>query len=670
MHDFSNISKNFYKIKKIWTEQGLRIVLKKVLHLAEKSLLRSASIRTLEKRNIIFKNVDNKILNKEIKLFFCYGLLRSPNDIKLEIKSLPSDLTDWIVQEGKRILRNEFILYGRLKVNFGVEGFSWLRDPLSGFIWPLNVHPDKVGTQKPVGTDVKNLWEIARFQFLFYLAYNHILTGDERFSRFAVEKISLWFKENPFLQGPHWSRAMEASIRLMNWCVYLPLLDVFNVSDSSFQQRLARSILEHFIYIRENLEVSPSQAGNHYLADLIGLLLAGVLFPKVEWARETYEFAIGEFEKEVLRQFNTSGLNFEGSLPYHRLSSEMCVIGLALIKKYGLTVSPKIIERLKRISEFTKYYSDICEEIPIIGDNDSGLCVKYYPGQESNRHEYLNLLLDIFIRGKSKPKNYNDFMCSVHFTETELPDDSKFEIEDEESNDHLQVREFDGLIIARQNREGIFFNTIHSTRGHSHNDKLTVYPIIGKKLLFLDRGSFSYTGFIKKRHIDRLTSCHNGPVVNDWEQSRIWKNDPFYLNGDAKCGNRIDCQSDMVDIVGWHTGYERYRKNLKTFRKIEWDIRKRTILITDWVEGNESHDLFQFKWKFLINPAWVGEIEHSSLLLTSADSTVRFENVNGIDFNLSQDIYCPSYQIESQCQALKARCMLACGEKINFLLHY
>ena len=112
---------------------------------------------------------------------------------------------------------------------------------------------------------------------------------------------------------------MESSIRLINWCVYLPLLDIFKYTDLSFKNKITNSILEHLIYIRENLEVSPSYAGNHYLADLVGLLLACLLFPSLDWALECSDFAVKEFEKEVQRQFKRCGINFEGSLPYHRL---------------------------------------------------------------------------------------------------------------------------------------------------------------------------------------------------------------------------------------------------------------------------------------------------------------------------------------------------------------
>ena len=81
----------------------------------------------------------------------------------------------------------------------------------------------------------------------------------------------------------------------------------------------------------------------------------------------------------------------------------------------------------------------------------------------------------------------------------------------------------------------LFFNTLQSSQGHSHNDKLSIYPVIGGKLLFIDRGSFSYTGYWRKRHEDRMKCFSQCPLINDWEQNTIWKDALFYNNGEAKC---------------------------------------------------------------------------------------------------------------------------------------
>jgi Heparinase II/III N-terminus/Heparinase II/III-like protein len=668
MMQVENITKNLIKIQKLWREQGAGVVLRKLGYLASKQLTKPAAERTLLKRDVLLRDLDKDALYQDIAHFFSFGLLRPLEEIKSDIRRLPVDGADETLDEATRLLNNEFNIYGHLEVLHKSGRFSWLRDPLTGFAWPLS--PINAITHKPTGTDVKNIWELARFQFLSPLAHTYILTGDERHPHFTIAKVNSWIDENPFPYGPHWMVAMEVSIRLMNWCFHLPLIGVFELSNRSFKEKLTESLLEHLIYIRENLEISPSQATNHYLSNLVGLLLARVIFPSNTWAVECAKFAEKELEREVQRQFKESGINFEGSLPYHRLSSEICLMGAALIKKSGRDVPAGIIERLQEAASFTRYYTDTCEECPIIGDNDSGIFVKFFPGQELNRHRYLKNLFDCILDDKSEPNNIQEFLCSVHFTTAARPDSSGTDKLNADGDTELQARDFNGLIIARYKSEAFLFNTLRSSEGHTHNDKLSIYPVIGRKLVFIDRGSFSYTGFMEKRHEDRITSSHNGPVINGWEQNRIWKNDLFYINGDAKCGHRADSSGNVVTITGWHTGYRRYSPGMNVFRKVKWSTMDRTMLITDWVEGKKIHKDVRFTWYFLINPDWVGVIKNNALMLTNEEQTVYFEDMDSIGFTLTQGLYCPNYQVEAPCQALRASRTAAAGEKTHFILRY
>jgi len=670
MLNSKDLSRNLNKTQKIWVEYGLRMVLKKIAHLAAKQFVQPPEKRTLLKRAVLFQTFDKEVLNYDVDRFFSSGLLRPLERIKSDIRALPDEVADKIVPEADGLLKNRFTIYGNLKVEYDAKRFSWRRDPLTGFVWPRTSSATDVVRQKPVGTDIKTIWEIARFQFLCPLAYAYILTSKERYARFAIDKVNSWIDENHFPYGLHWTRAMEASIRLATWCIYLPLLDILKLGELSFRNKLIESFLEHLIYIRENLENAPPCANNHYLANLVALLLGRLIFPSLRWAIENAEFAERELERQIESQFKKSGINFEGSLPYHRLSSEICLMGVALIRKAGKQVPPRIVKHLCKAASLTRYYTGVAEECPIIGDNDSGIFVKFFMGQEFNQHRYLRYLFDYILDNQNKPTSVEELLCAVHFADTHQRIDSGRSNPNKRMGSNVQVKNFDGLIIARHKREALFLNTLHCAEGHAHNDKLSIYPVIGGKLLFIDRGSFSYTGFIEKRHQDRKTASHNGPVLNGWEQNRLWTNDVFYMSGDAKCSNSVKGDGDVLSITGWHNGYTRYRPGLKVFRKITWDIRKRTMLISDWTEGKAAQEEFQFTWHFLINPVWNCVMKDGTCILTSEGQSVRFKDVNGIGLTLSQGFYCPTYQVESPCPVLTASITNRTWEQINFLLYY
>lgn len=665
------LSVNLNKIQKLRAQRGIHTVFKQIIRLTTKKNGKSAFRRTLAVRNLLLKNHKVDRLTHDIEYAFSRGLLRPAGEVKANVKVIPFKYIEPILNEAERIVRNEFTIYGSVEACYAPGCFSWKADPLTGFVWPLSFSPYGGRINKPYRTDIKTIWEIARFQFLSPLAYAYIFSGEERFARFAADKINSWIDENPFLQGPHWYTPMESSIRLINWCVYLPLIDIFQHADCSLKNKLVQSILENLIFIRENLENSPLFAGNHYLADLVGLLLARLLFPSLDWASKTTHLAINEFDKELQSQFHETGINFEGSLAYHRLSYEMGLVGVALIKRNGMSVTSGIDARMKQIADFTNYYSSVSKNCPVIGDNDSGIYLKYFPGQEANQHGYLTCLSDAVLENKSAPTNVEEFLCSIHFTNAPFPNGSENSDRSKASNyNRVQVREFGGLIIARSRHEALFFNTLQSTEGHSHNDKLSVYPVIGGKLLFIDRGSFSYTGYRGKRHEDRKNSSHNSPLINDWEQSTIWKYSLFYNNGEAKCSKLIENNHDTLTLLGWHVGYDRFIKGLIVFRQIQWNINKCSMLITDWVDGITSSEIFELKLNFLVNPLWsVGE-KNGGYIFGHNNQTVELKHGKKVSFVLEQGLYCPSYQSEVPCQSLIATCKLKIGEKINYFLYY
>jgi len=167
-----------------------------------------------------------------------------------------------------------------------------------------------------------------------------------------------------------------------------------------------------------------------------------------------------------------------------------------------------------------------------------------------------------------------------------------------------------------------------------------------------------------------MSASHNGPLVNDWEQNTIWEDDPYYINGEAKCFNDVNQNESTLTITGWHTGYGRFRKSLKTYRRIEWNTKEQIILIEDWLEGKASQETFQIKWHFLINPIWDSSNSDNCFAFTYQNQSVYFEDFEGIGFKIMQSHYCPAYQVEKSCEALNASIKIGIGEKIRFRLRY
>jgi len=183
-----------------------------------------------------------------------------------------------------------------------------------------------------------------------------------------------------------------------------------------FQAVLRRTIVEHGRHIVDNLEWDPGFRGNHYLANIAGLLFIAAYLPRSGETDAWLAFAIQELKGEAARQFLADGANFEASTCYHRLAGEMLVYGTAVV--LGLTEHKKAalreyehhrwrrrprlrrapitllplpggagespfsalhFERLERAAEFTLHLSKPSGRVAQIGDNDSGRFLKILP---------------------------------------------------------------------------------------------------------------------------------------------------------------------------------------------------------------------------------------------------------------------------------------------------
>ena len=78
----------------------------------------------------------------------------------------------------------------------------------------------------------------------------------------------------------------------------------------------------HVEFTYNHLEYSTIN-GNHFTADIVGLLFGGLFFEKSESGEKWIKKSINFLEDEINNQTSLDGVNFEGSVPYHRLVTEL-----------------------------------------------------------------------------------------------------------------------------------------------------------------------------------------------------------------------------------------------------------------------------------------------------------------------------------------------------------
>ena len=266
----------------------------------------------------------------------------------------------------------------------GYAPIDWHADFKSGYRWSEDTWYRDIAYGDQPGVDVKVPWELARCQHLPILAWS--CAAAPRDSAHALEcrrefrdQLLDFIAANPPRFGVNWTCTMDVAIRASNWLV---AYDAFCAAgagfDSEFEAIFARSILEHGRHIFGNLEWSPTLRGNHYLADIVGLLCVAATLAGADEARQWLDHATQEILAEAESQFWPDGTNFEASTAYHRLSAEMLVYAAALLlaRPAKRELPTSFATRLERAAEFAvdMHRPDGC--IVQFGDNDSGRFLK------------------------------------------------------------------------------------------------------------------------------------------------------------------------------------------------------------------------------------------------------------------------------------------------------
>jgi hypothetical protein len=217
---------------------------------------------------------------------------------------------------------------------------DWQLDFKSGYRWSELTYFRDVRYGHVLGADVKIPWELARLQHLPQLALAHRLATGGR-PGFATppeyveamrNQVVDFIATNPPRFGVNWVCPMDVAIRVVNILVAVDLfIDAGAGFDRPFLALVRRSVAEHAQYVLDNLEWAEANRGNHYFANILGLLFAGAYLPRSPDVDAWFSFAVREFIGEGAGQFFPDGGNSEGSTAYHCLCGEFLSFGMALL---------------------------------------------------------------------------------------------------------------------------------------------------------------------------------------------------------------------------------------------------------------------------------------------------------------------------------------------------
>ena len=566
------------------------------------------NLELLEQNRAELLTFTENILKHEFKIL-------NNKPISVNVEYVIHERNNWLKSNiSSSNLLNSQIINNLIK-NHDYCFIDWQKDFKSNYRWNANQWSKHIIYGNVLNADIKVPWEIGRLQHLPSLAIAYHLIKDENetiSSKLADEFQSEFIdfaSSNPPRFGTQWMTSMDVGFRAVNLLISKELFELSDFQFSNeFNEHFQKSIYEHGHHIINNLEWSDGMRGNHYLANIASIIFISAYLPATDETNKWMLFGIQELVNEVCYQFNADGSNFEASIPYHFLSSEivfysfLIVLSLNQVKLRSLInieisfeigkrqVNPlsnlsseiflnesgklmlgnNLKRRLKAIGDFSKANVKSNGNIDLVGDDDSGRFIKFLPP----KLELKDLMFDNYnITG------INLFELLMKYIKGDIAD--KIPINSIIHNDNVlldlettkkaKTQSFEnfGLYIHNDNnyRLSVRCGSVgqKGKGGHSHNDQLSVCLDVAGKEVFVDSGTYCYTSDAVLRNKFRGTASHNTLQINAMEQNDWFeddKDDLFWLKNDKAKGKKIVFDDKI--FVGEHYGFGKtHRRTLK-----------------------------------------------------------------------------------------------------------
>lgn len=489
-----------------------------------------------------------------------------------------------LLDAADKIARREFSLLGASVPPTG--DWPWRIDWRFGHEWPKrawNGFDHYAKRDQPY--DVKYPWELSRLQFLLPLLQAAVLDGDATHIDTALTMLSSWCAENPFANSVNWY-PMETSMRTI--CLVMAL-DMARAAGATFAQQVPFlvEIDRNASLVWRTIEYTDVR-GNHYTANLAALLCAAAaLSPISSEARRWFAYAEQRMEKEIALQYLPDGVNFEKSLPYHRLVTDLFLLMIGVMRLQSRPVAAEAIDRIRKASEFTRRYRKPDGATPIVGDTDDAVVFAMDNLAVNDHRSTLAVAGALFNDGALAAAG--GAQPSAVWV-TGKPPSSAAEHPPSEAwlgeGGFAIIQTPNLYLLADVGEVGM-----NGRGGHGHNDLLSFELALNGHSFVIDSGSYLYTGDLKARERYRGTSAHN-TVQLDGEEIAPLGSQPFRISAAAvPLAPLLSQTPDAWNISGGHTGYSRLSARATVRRRWEASKTLPRVGIYDTVDTAGAHDV-------------------------------------------------------------------------------
>lgn len=486
-----------------------------------------------------------------------------------------ADQFEIIVKKANDILADRFIYYNNQSFKVPSDK-KWFYDPYSKKELKIaSKHWCDINEFDLNTGDIKNLWEISRFDWLLTLAKAYRLTGNDDYLAYLNSLLKDWCVANPYNIGINWKCGQEASIRVMKlYNASLILNGLYTVNDSLFD-----FVFKHLERIDGNIKYAIAQSNNH------GTSEAGALYIGALWLLQQEESTLlTAINKKQLLRYKERGRKIledrihvlvlkdgtfaQKSVNYHRVVVDTMSFVLCGMKEFNeVGFSKSVVEKLDKLGSWLHdLISNQEGNVPNLGSNDGALFEQLHELDYRDFRPSVQLFYGLLHN--QLLWNSDDVLAPLIWRNIDIAkleskevSSSKNRVKDNEFA-LLNFKDIKTLIVAKQDNF------------RPSNDILHLDLFYKGINVLIDTGSYSYNA--KETSYFKSIKAHNTIQFGNGEpMPKISR----FLNGEwVKVTSEDIFEND--NGISWSGKYQDYKHNVHS-RKVYIDKIKLEMTIVD-----------------------------------------------------------------------------------------
>jgi len=587
-----------------WTSFRIKYELEKKLGFIEK---RFKPIEPSNEELISHIEIDKTNISYDLKKLIKYNsnkfFFNTSNLLGAQNGFFTTEISLDVISSADNVCNNKFLYFNKSIAQF--QTIEWNVNPFSGKKAPLDKHWVRISDLGADFGDIKFIWELSRFSFVYSLVRAYRITSDDKYVVKFWELFESWVASNPLEIGVNYKCGQEMSLRIMAWIFGLYAFLDHEESTNHRITTLVKFIYYHTSHVDKHFAFAlKSVKNNHAISEAAGMYTVGLLFPFFKESKKWRKKGKYYLNKEGLRQIYSDGSYLQHSMNYQRLVVQNYTWVLQLAKLNDDSFSEELITRLKSCVKFL--YNNQDEKtgyLPNYGMNDGALIHPLSSNDYLDYRPQLNAAWHVLTGRRLYENGLHDenllWICGEHALNSLIENclrKSKgysvggyYNLQGESSSGLVRC----GTYKDRPNQADMLHLDLWSN---------------GENIL-TDAGTFSYNTDEEWLKYFNGTSSHNTIMINNEDQMEKASRFMWLNWTKSKLISFNQYEDGMVIFEGEHYGYKplTHRRGVIHY-KDQW-------VIIDDVFGDFSQEKHSFSLSWLFGVSNVMKIEENEWVL-------------------------------------------------------